>query len=302
MTPQWLAQRERSNVLAIRFIVWIATVLGRRATQLFLYPICLYFVTFSLKARRASREYLRRVLDREPTWRDLFRHYFTFATVTLDRIYLLRGREDPFDIHLHGEELIAELLAKGQGALLLGAHFGSFEIGRVLGRLRRDHRIRMMMFGENAQKIQTVLSALNPEFASSIISMGKLDSMIKLGHYLNDGEFVGMLGDRLLADGNQVSLPFLGAPATFPMAPYWLASILKQPVVLMVGLYRGGNRYDLYFEKLIDVTHVDRKDRARITQEWLKLYVARLEHYCRLAPFNWFNFYDFWETQHKNPA
>ena len=82
----------------------------------------------------------------------------------------------------------------------------------------------------------------------------------------------------------------------------WLASILKQPVVLMVGLYRGGNRYDLYFEKLIDVTHVDRKDRARVTQEWLKLYVARLEHYCRLAPFNWFNFYDFWETKQKNAA
>jgi predicted LPLAT superfamily acyltransferase len=23
-------------------------------------------------------------------------------------------------------------------------------------------------------------------------------------------------------------------------------------------------------------------------------YVERLEHYCRLAPYNWFNFYDFW--------
>ena len=24
-------------------------------------------------------------------------------------------------------------------------------------------------------------------------------------------------------------------------------------------------------------------------------YVERLEAYCRMAPFNWFNFYDFWQ-------
>jgi predicted LPLAT superfamily acyltransferase len=29
-------------------------------------------------------------------------------------------------------------------------------------------------------------------------------------------------------------------------------------------------------------------------RQWLQAYVARLEHYCRLSPYNWFNFYDFW--------
>jgi predicted LPLAT superfamily acyltransferase len=26
----------------------------------------------------------------------------------------------------------------------------------------------------------------------------------------------------------------------------------------------------------------------------MRHYVARLEHFCRDAPYNWFNFYDFW--------
>jgi predicted LPLAT superfamily acyltransferase len=28
----------------------------------------------------------------------------------------------------------------------------------------------------------------------------------------------------------------------------------------------------------------------------MQRYADRLEHYCRLAPYNWFNFHDFWQS------
>jgi predicted LPLAT superfamily acyltransferase len=37
-----------------------------------------------------------------------------------------------------------------------------------------------------------------------------------------------------------------------------------------------------------------RKDREAALREHVQRYVERLEHYCRLQPDNWFNFYDFW--------
>jgi len=70
---------------------------------------------------------------------------------------------------------------------------------------------------------------------------------------------------------------------------------LKRPIVLMFGVYRGGNRYDVYFEKLTDMQHVERRDRNAMIETALESYVSRLEHYCRDAPYNWFNFYDFWK-------
>ena len=30
-------------------------------------------------------------------------------------------------------------------------------------------------------------------------------------------------------------------------------------------------------------------------EERIQNYGLRIEHYCRLTPYNWFNFYDFWK-------
>ena len=95
---EWAAKPERSNTLAIRFIVWVALTLGRRVARLFLYPICVYFLLFAGEARTASKKYLRKVLGREPHIVDGFRHIHTFASTILDRVFLLNGRFDKFDV------------------------------------------------------------------------------------------------------------------------------------------------------------------------------------------------------------
>jgi predicted LPLAT superfamily acyltransferase len=299
MNPQWLGQAERSNVLALRALVWITTVLGRRVGQWLLYPICLYFILFSVKARSASKQFLTQALGRPVRWLDVYQHYLTFATVALDRVFLLSDRFDLFDIQSFGHEPLLDLVDKRRGAFLLGAHIGSFEMLRAIGEKRRGVTVRMLMFEDIARKLNAVLNAVNPKFKMNIIGLGKLDSMLKIGEHLDAGELVGMLGDRAISETGQVKVSFFGHDAEFPDAPFRLAAMLKCPVILMVGLYRGGKRYDLYFEQLVDGLPVDRKDRERVIQSWQKHYVARLEHYCRLAPFNWFNFYDFWDSNKK---
>jgi predicted LPLAT superfamily acyltransferase len=300
MNPQWLAQTERSNVFALRILVWITSVLGRRVGQWLLYPICLYFILFSVKARRASKQYLARALGRPAGWRDVFHHYFTFAAVALDRVFLLSDRYDLFDIKSHGHEPLLNLIDNKRGALLLGAHLGSFEILRAIAEKGRGVTVRMLMYEDIARKLNAVLSAVNPKFKMNVIGLGKLDSMLKIGEHLDAGEMVGMLGDRAISESGQIKFPFFGDMAEFPDAPFRLAAMLKCPVVLMIGLYRGGNRYDLYFEKIVDGEPVDRKQRERVIQSWQQLYVERLEHFCRLAPYNWFNFFDFWNSDDKS--
>lgn len=302
MNPPWLAQAERSNIVALRSLVWITTILGRRVGQWLLYPTCLYFLMFSVRARHASKQYLERALGRPARWRDVFLHYLTFATVALDRVFLLSDRFDLFDIQSHGHQPLLDLVDNKQGAFLLGAHIGSFEMLRAIGEKRRGVTVRMLMFEDIARKLNAALNAINPNFKMNIIGLGKLDSMLKIGEHLEAGELVGMLGDRAISATGQVKFPFFGHDAEFPDAPFRLAAMLKCPVILMVGLYRGGNRYDLYFEQLVDGLPVDRKERERVIQSWQRRYVARLEHYCRLAPYNWFNFYDFWDSDDKSDS
>jgi predicted LPLAT superfamily acyltransferase len=294
MSQAWLEQRERGSIAGLRFIAGVSLALGRPVARLMLYPVCVYFLLFSVRSRAASRSYLERVLGRSPGIADLFRHYFTFGSVALDRIFLLKDRHALFQTTIHGEEIMHQARERGQGCLLLGAHLGSFEILRALG-CSKQLEVALVMYEDNARKINALVDAINPALAQNIIALGRVDSMLKVLERLQKNAWVGVLGDRALDGQGFVEVPFLGRPALFPAAPFRLAFMLKRPIVLMVGLYRGGNRYDVHFERLCDPSGIERSRRAAAVEEAMRLYAQRLEHYCREAPYNWFNFYDFWD-------
>jgi predicted LPLAT superfamily acyltransferase len=294
LAPAWIAQPERSQESVIRTFAWIALKLGRRAARLLLHPIAVYFMLFSVEAKAASRKYLRKVLDREPRIADVYRHYHTFASTILDRVYLIKGEYARFDVRTFGEEIVRETIAHGEGGFLLGAHLGSFEVIRSLARDARGLKVRMVMYEENAKKLNGVLHAINPAITEDVIGLGKLDSMLKVERALANGEFVGMLADRTIHDESTIGVSFLGESAQIPLGPFRIAAIMKRPVIVMFGLYRGGKRYDINFERLIDMSTVDRSLREAAIAQAARRYVERLEHYCRVAPYNWFNFYDYW--------
>jgi predicted LPLAT superfamily acyltransferase len=294
-TPDWVARSERSNVPTMRLIVWIALHLGRPVARALLAPIAAYFLLFSARATRAaSRKYLAKVLGHAPGLTDLYRHYHTFSSVILDRVFFLSGRFGALDVRLHNAEAITAALAAGRGCVLLGAHLGSFEAIRALGQQRLAPPANLVMYEENARKLNSVLYAIDPELAQRVIALGKTDSMLKVRDALQRGEFVGMLADRVIEGEGSAVCQFLDEAARFPTGPLRMAAIMKAPVLLMTGLYRGGSRYDVYFEQLLRPGELEASARETEIARAVQAYAARIEHYCRMAPYNWFNFYDFW--------
>jgi predicted LPLAT superfamily acyltransferase len=280
-----------------RFMLWVALSVGRPAARALLYPICVYFLLFSRQARRAIRPYLARALGRPIGWRDLFRQYHTFASTLLDRIYLLTGQGSHFDIEIQGIELLKSRLARGQGCILLGSHLGSFEIVRAIGLSQRNIEIKILMYEQNTPMIRDMFRGLNPAVSDAVIQTGSPDAMLQVKECLDRGGVVGILGDRLLKQDHATRCKFFGKLAGFPAGPMLLASIVKAPVILFFGLSRGGNRYEVHFELFAEEVTIDRQHRDREIHQWTQRYADRLEHYCRLAADNWFNFYDFWEEQ-----
>ena len=280
----------------LRFMVWLSLFLGRRLSRVVLYPIAAYFVVFAPKAKRASKAYLRRALGRTARLPDGFRHVLTFASVVHDRVYWLRGRHDLFEIEVIGESHLATLRQQGRGMVFAGGHFGSFEALRVVGE-RHGIDTRMLMFPDNARKVTAALTSINPALANSVIGLGRPDSVLRVRDHLQNGGSVGILADRMLGEDKSRDIPFLGEPAPFPVGPWRLAAMLAAPVVFMAGCYLGGNRYQLVFEPIIDFAQVPAEKRASAMQEAQDRFVELLEARCRQAPWNWFNFYDFWHAQ-----
>ena len=291
---EWTTRSERGALPLIRMMVWVALRLGRPVARLLLYPVCVYYLCFNGAARHASRDYLRRVLPNPPGPADFFRHFHHFAACVLDRVFLLTGQVHLFDIRVTGEEIVLDMVKRRTGCILLGAHFGSFEVARTLGRRQADLRISLVMYEENARKIRTVLTAIDPQLARDVIALGVSDSMITVGERLERGDVVGILADRSIAGEATARYSFFGSTASFPQGAFRLAILMGRPVVLMIGAYRGGRRYDVVFETLIDLAHPLPGGRGEQVDGAMRRYVERLEHYCREAPFNWFNFYDFW--------
>jgi predicted LPLAT superfamily acyltransferase len=292
---RWTALPERGTPASLRLIAWIAVHIGRSAARLLLYPITLYFVIGARAARRVSYEYLKRVRGRSPHWWHVFRHFHCFAATILDRVYLLRSEFEHFDVTLHEKEILHRQIESGKGCILLGSHFGSFEVLRTLGVTQQDFSLKVLMDIAHNQNITRFLDALNHKIASTVIVPDRLDTLLRVKESLDAGFLVGMLGDRVSSGDKTTQCRFFGSPATFPAGPILIAAMMHCPVILFFGLYRGGKHYEIYFEHFADDVILNRDHRAEDIQNWMQRYVERLEHYARLAPYNWFNFYPFWD-------
>jgi predicted LPLAT superfamily acyltransferase len=299
VSPHWLDRPEAGGWLAIWLIRFVGLHFGRGFTRVFLYPITLYFYLRRGPERRAAREYFRR-LDAEHAgaWQ-VMRLIHAFASTILDRVYLLARGMHGFRITARGVEELHRQLDRGDGVLLLGAHVGSFEVLRVLATRRPDCKLKLVMDKSKTPALTALLEALAPELSESIIdtARGGMDIVLALSEAAHDGAMVTLLGDRGRPHELMREAPFLGSDAPFPAAPWLIASLLKVPVVMCLGLYRGGNRYDLVFETLAEQVDLPRHDRNHALDAHIRRYAARLEHHLREAPYNWFNFYDFWQPQ-----
>lgn len=293
--PGWVELPERGTPGLLRLSGWIALHLGRWMARLLLYPITLYFVITGKAARAGSREYLSRLRNRPVRWWHVFRHFHSFAATILDRVYLLKGKFDQFQVTVHQRETLHRQVETGRGCILLGSHLGSFEVLRAIGVTQQEFPLKVLMDVEHNEQITMFLDSLNQEIASTVIVPDRPDTLLRVKESLDAGYLIGILGDRPTSDGKTVKCDFLGAPATFPAGPFLLAAMMHCPIILFFGIYRGGNRYDIYFEKFADEVALNRERRAEELQLWVQRYVKRLENFALLAPFNWFNFYPFWD-------
>jgi predicted LPLAT superfamily acyltransferase len=300
LNSAWKQRPEGGTRFGLRLIRAIACHGGRPLARALLIPITAYFMLVRGPERRASRGYLERVLGRPARWLDVARHIHTFASVILDRVFLLSGRMQQFQVQVSGLEQLHAQMDKGRGVLIFGSHLGSFDALRVLAQERPDVQVRVVLDKAQAPALTELLGALNPQLAERIIDAG-MDStsiVMAIKQATDAGHLVALLVDRTRPGDQCLPAQFLGAQAQFPTSPWLIAAVLKVPVVLAFGLYHGGARYTLAFETYSEGLEVSRRNRAACLGVLIRGYAERLEHYARHAPYNWFNFYDFWNTEH----
>ena len=302
MNNPWQDSKERGTPLTLLTIRWIALRLGRPVARMLLYPITLYFLLFANSQRKASQQYLARVLKRKVTWLDSAKHIHAFASTILDRVYLLTSQFEKLKIQFPAENIPLSYSRNGVGCLLLGSHIGSFEVLRSYAVSNYPLPIKILMYKQQAPMMVEVLNALNPNVADTLISLdGSPSGLLKVKEAIDSGTTVGLLGDRILGKGNEktVICMLLGEPVKMSTAPVLLASALKVPLIVFFGIYLGGNHYKIHFELLAEEVILNRKTRQLDIQAYTQQYVDILEKQMLETPYNWFNFYDYWQKNER---
>lgn len=299
MSEHWSERHEGGGRFAIWLIRTIALKCGRGAARACLLPITLYFYFRRSYERRVSYAFLERATGRPASAWQVLRHIHRFAGTILDRVFLLAECHARFDVRMHGLEELTSRMRADRGVLLLGAHVGSFEVLRVAAVERPDVRVRVVLDTQKTPALTRLLHALNPEIGRNVIDASRpgTEIVLALSEALADGELATLLADRAREHETTMLADFFGMPAPFPTAPFLLGAILKVPVVLCLGMYRGGNRYDLYFEPLADELVLPRHEREAGLRAIVQRYADRLEHHVRQDPYNWFNWHDFWNLE-----
>jgi predicted LPLAT superfamily acyltransferase len=297
----WASTRERGSLIMMRLMVLGLKLLARPVTTPVVYAAALYFFLFGRRARAMSREYLRRIAREAPECglrpdaACAYRHFVSFAHAIRDKLDAWSGRLDYAQVEFDDHGRLRAAAAANRGILIIGSHLGNVEVCRALACLNKRVRLNVLVHTRHAAYFTRVL-AMAGASQVELLQVGEFGAAtaLALKQRIDRGEWVVIAGDRVPVHGGRtVDVRFLGGIAPLPVGPYVLAALLECPVHLMFCLRRAARNH-VFFEPFAGRVTLPRADRESAIEALAQRFAGRLEHYVRLEPLQWFNFYPFW--------
>jgi KDO2-lipid IV(A) lauroyltransferase len=161
-----------------------------------------------------------------------------------------------------------------------------------------DRKVNVARVVERDKPAEAMLRDLmtNDRLRAVDLNEGPIASM-KLLAALRGNEIVAIQGDRVY-QGFSAELPFFGAPASFPLGPFFLAYITGAPVLPGFVVRKGWLRYRVIMSDPIELPQTG--DRERDLEAGLRQAVRFLEENVRKYHDQWLNFFEFWPAAAHN--
>jgi len=255
-----------------------------------------FYMIFSRKGYRASSWYAKNILNLK-SWRIpffVFRNFYTFGTVFLDRFAIFGNPNRKFRFIIENHHIFTELLNQPQGFLIASAHIGNYEI---LGYSfeQTEKKIYPILYGEEAEVFKKHRTRFFQQNNLEPISLTHDGSHIfEINNALKNGGIVSMPADRTLGNTKLFDVDFLGQATQFPAGIFHLAVTFDVPVLTMFVVKERYRRYKIYIQKLVPSSLGTKEEKALLL---CHEFVKSLEKTLLQYPEQWYNFYLFWENQ-----
>ncbi|RMG21356.1 MAG: lipid A biosynthesis acyltransferase [Bacteroidetes bacterium] len=283
--------RTRGGATGYQIFIWILTHLGLDAAYLILRLVALYYFFFVPASFRVMYTYFHKVLGfgKWASIARIYRNYYVFGQVILDKFALLGGLKDRFTYDFDKEAYLRKMVEEQTGGILISGHIGNWEVaGAFLNRL--GGRINIVVYDGELERIKRLTErtidrgevnfiAIKPDF-SHIFHISKA---------LKNKELICIHGDRFLPGARTVKRNFLGYPARFPLGPFELAARFEVPCSFVFAMRGKGKHY--HFSSTPGKVYGPQPE--VILDDFLRVFEAKVHQY----PNQWFNYYEFWEKE-----
>ena len=295
-----------------RFMLWVVCHLPLFMVEFCTAVICFFFWLGAAPVRARSKiylEHLRRTGVRVGLF-GTYKHILSFALSMVEKLLGWKGARKLNRIETQNDDLhlLVDQLNKGEGAFLLCSHLGNMEMLRSLtgyGEFHTDKRFQVFPVVDlsGSKKFNALLRELNPDLMENVIDANSIDvdSAIWMKEKIQDGNLVVIAGDRTSANTKNrvIETSFLGEPANFPEGAFSLACILNAPVYFAFAIRKHDfnirSPYEMHVVRAKTSLDCPRRERPERLKELLREYTKILESLCQKHPYQWYNFYNFWD-------
>lgn len=267
------------------------------------YPL-LYLVVFYYSLRpsvyRRSRPYLARRFPGSGFFKrraQAFRLNLSFGLVLLERAVMgLTGRMEFLDPG-QGEETVRQLLAEGRGLVVLTAHVGAWQTG--LGWLDQiDAPVNIVQRRQDVDVDRHYFEHQPGARRPAIIDLQEpAAALAAMTAALLKGELVCLMGDRVWGSASlTVPVPFLGGTIHIPGAPFYLAAKVGAPMAVVFTRRTGPSRVAGEIWRIIPAPSGPEAKKPEALAPLAEMFSVCLEQYVAAEPYQFFNFYDLWNS------
>ena len=309
-TRHWSVIAESGTGLGLRFLSTIHGLFGRRVFSILLTPAIAYFYLAKPLARRSSKEFLMThraafpsVWDHPVRRRDVLKHLYAFGQSVLDKALAWTTPIDETLFDIDDLPALEAFLARQDGQLIIGSHFGNLEFCRGFVERYKSKTINILVYDRHSANFIKVMSEKSPESRVHVYQVDELDIplILRLKEKLAAGEWCFIAGDRIPLSGETrtTKVNFLNRQASLPIGPYLLAKTLECEVQLMFS-YRIKERIRFVRVPFAKKITINRRARDADLQAYAQSYADALAKELKCAPYQWFNFYDYFKDLGEN--
>ena len=318
MSKNWYEYKEKTS-FGYKMMFFVLKVFPAWFMRVMAFGIGFFYWAFDKHTRRISKNYLLKVeyamlsdLENFSSYkipRSTLKHICSFALNLVEKVQSWAGKFSFKNVQWQNDDVhdLVNNINSGRGCVIVISHLGNSQMMMGLASMgesgtEKKMSITSIIDTDITAGFSKLIQKVNPNAAFHVINSNNIgpDTILLMQERLEHGEVVVVAADRISAHAKRnIELQFLEENAKFPYGIFLLIALLNSPTYFVNGLRQKDltlkPKYDMFVKKNPIQFDCSRKEREERIKQSAENYVKNLEVLCKRHPYQWYNFFEFWQ-------